>query len=119
MRICAATDRGFELRCRPLHATDIGLDALGDFAPLPTGAALLGHWTERLPEGQRVILQTLADGWPNALTKEEVAYKRLALASPDAATVASSLAESPAARASAAIHPPSSSGTLATPRAGP
>jgi hypothetical protein len=41
-------------------ATDAGLAALGDFEPLPTGAALLQHHLERLPRGERVVLEALA-----------------------------------------------------------
>ena len=53
--------------------TDDGLAALGSYDPLPTGPDLLDHWMRQLPKAERESLRTLADAYPNALTKEDVA----------------------------------------------
>lgn len=54
--------------------------ALGDFEPLPTGAALRAYWLERLPVGERVILQLLLEAYPAPLDRETLSdaseYKR-------------------------------------------
>ncbi len=48
-----------------VHATDAGIEALGDdFEPLPTGAALREHWLGRLPAGEAAVLRVLIDAWP-------------------------------------------------------
>lgn len=62
-------------------ATVAGVTKLGpDFKVLPTGAALLTHWMTRLPAGEKVVLSTLADAYPEALSREDVSvrtgYKR-------------------------------------------
>ncbi len=54
-----------ELDGRRIRATDEGVAALGDdFEPLPTGEALQRYWLDRLPDGERRILEILleADG---------------------------------------------------------
>lgn len=56
-----------------LDITDPGLEALGGFDPLPTGRDLLDHWLRQLGKAEREALRVLADAWPNALTKEDVA----------------------------------------------
>lgn len=63
-----------------LRATAEGIAALGsDFEPLPTGAALLEHWLDRLPEGERKILALVARG-RGAVSRDELSeltgYKR-------------------------------------------
>lgn len=55
-----------------LRATDAGLAALGDFEPLPTGAALLAYWCGRLGKAERLILEQLCEQYPNALTKDSL-----------------------------------------------
>lgn len=45
-------------------ATREGLDALGDFEPLPMGAALRDYWMGKLPTGERVILDLLVNVYP-------------------------------------------------------
>lgn len=53
--------------------TSRGLDALGPFDPLPTGAALLEHWLGELGNGgQARILRALADAFPAYLSKDEL-----------------------------------------------
>lgn len=53
--------------------TSAGLDALGEYTPLPTGQELLEHWLGQLARAPRLILETLAAAWPEPLSKDEVA----------------------------------------------
>jgi len=56
-----------------LVATAGGIAALGDgFAPLPTGEALRVHWLQRLPEGERRLLQALVEAYPPAVDREAI-----------------------------------------------
>lgn len=62
-------------------ATDAGLAALGsDFEELPTGAALLDYWLQRLPTGEQKILAALSRAHPEAVERdaleEETGFKR-------------------------------------------
>lgn len=64
-----------------LLCTDAGIDALGsDFEPLPTGDALLAWWRERLPEGERKVLDVLVAAYPasvgRATIDEATGYKK-------------------------------------------
>lgn len=53
--------------------TDAGLTALpADYEPLPTGRDLQSYWLNRLPEGERKILQVLIDAFPNAVERTEI-----------------------------------------------
>ena len=56
-----------------LTITEAGMEALGSWEPLPTGPALIDYWRGRLGKAERLILETLTQAFPNALTKEEVA----------------------------------------------
>ena len=58
-----------------LTITDAGIEALGSWEPLPTGSALVNYWRGRLGKAERLILETLTQVYPDALTKEEVAVK--------------------------------------------
>ena len=59
-----------------LVVTSDGVHALGpDFAPLPTGDALLQHWLGRLPEGERRILEVLVAAHPKAVDRDVVSEK--------------------------------------------
>jgi len=53
-------------------ATQAGVDALGDFEPLPVGDALRSYWLDRLPEGERKILETVARAYPKAVERERI-----------------------------------------------
>ncbi len=55
--------------------TEAGIQALGSWEPLPTGSALIDYWRNRLGKAERLILETLTQAFPDALTKEEVAAK--------------------------------------------
>ncbi len=55
-----------------LRITGAGMDALGSYDPLPAGRDLLEHWLRQLGRAERLILQTLADAFPAAMTKENL-----------------------------------------------
>jgi hypothetical protein len=62
-------------------ATEAGIIALGDnFQPLPTGYELQRHWLERLPEGERKVLEILVQAYPQAVDRDSLSeatgYKR-------------------------------------------
>lgn len=56
-----------------LVATEAGLKALGNWTPLPRGAALLAHWLNQLGKAERSILEVLAGRWPRTMLKSDVA----------------------------------------------
>jgi hypothetical protein len=58
-----------------LTITEAGIEALGSWEPLPTGLALIDYWRGRLGKAEGLILETLTQVFPDALTKEEVAAK--------------------------------------------
>lgn len=56
-----------------LYITQDGLDALGDFEPLPSGQQLLEHWLRELGQsGASRMLRTLADVYPRTMTNAEL-----------------------------------------------
>lgn len=57
-----------------ISITQAGLDT-GPYESLPTGKALLDHWMHQLNKAERAILSMLADLYPNALSKEEIAIR--------------------------------------------
>lgn len=63
-----------------INATQEGLDALGNYEPLPTGVALQEHLMRTLPEGERKMLKILIDAHPNAVERdvlsEQTGYQR-------------------------------------------
>jgi hypothetical protein len=58
-----------------LTITETGIHSLGSWEPLPAGSALIGYWNGRLGKAERLILETLTEAYPGALSKEEVAVK--------------------------------------------
>jgi hypothetical protein len=56
-----------------LTITEYGTQALGSWEPLPLGVALIDYWRSRLGKAERLILETLTQVFPKALSKEEVA----------------------------------------------
>ncbi|MEQ1891062.1 MAG: DUF87 domain-containing protein [Planctomycetota bacterium] len=69
MGVAGLTEQGGDR----ILATQAGLDALGsDFEPLPTGDALREHWLGRLPEGERRILELVAEVYPEPLDREAI-----------------------------------------------
>lgn len=62
-----------ETQGNTIVATERGIAALGDrFEPLPTGEALREHWIERLPGGERAVLQVVIGAWPQAVACEAI-----------------------------------------------
>ncbi len=61
-------------------ATEEGLAELGDFTPLPTGAALRQYWLNRLPAGETIVLSTVVEEFPASVSREQITvltgYKR-------------------------------------------
>lgn len=56
-----------------MRITDLGLDALGAFDPLPRGPELLGYWISDLGQGGASrILQALAEQYPRSVSKEDL-----------------------------------------------
>lgn len=60
---------------------EAGIQALGsDYQPLPTGPALQEYWRERLPEGERKVLEILLSAAgasiPREVIDENTGYKR-------------------------------------------
>lgn len=56
-----------------LAAMDAGIEALGaDFRPLPTGKALQEHWLQRLPQGERAVLEILIAAYPESVDREVI-----------------------------------------------
>jgi hypothetical protein len=53
--------------------TPAGLDALGRFDPLPTGAQLRTHWMGQLGKAERAALEVLTEAFPGAVSKEALA----------------------------------------------
>lgn len=53
--------------------TSQGVDALGDWQPLPTGRALLDYWVNELSKAEGLILRYLVDVSPRSKSKEDVA----------------------------------------------
>ncbi len=51
-------------------ASVLGIDALPDAQPLPTGAALQAYWIDRLPIGEKALLQVVLDAYPAAVTRD-------------------------------------------------
>jgi hypothetical protein len=58
-----------------LTICDAGIQALGSWEPLPMGSELIEYWRGRLGKAERSILEALAQAYPNAITKEEVAAR--------------------------------------------
>lgn len=53
-------------------ATDLGIGILGDFDPLPTGDALREYWLSELDEGGRRVLEVVANGYPDHVSREGI-----------------------------------------------
>jgi hypothetical protein len=55
--------------------TDAGVEALGDFEPLPSGPELVDYWmrSSQFGKAERAILGALIDAYPQPLTHDELA----------------------------------------------
>jgi len=75
------TERGFVEVNGKVSITDDGLAALGDYEELPFGAALYDYWMNRLPLGEKALLEVLCEsGAPTQIHRdvltERTGYKR-------------------------------------------
>lgn len=62
-------------RGEPILAAEAGLVALGEWEPLPEGAALISHWMSQLSRAESLALGVLLDAYPSSLTKTEIAER--------------------------------------------
>lgn len=74
-------EKGFvEANGQSVTPTEAGRAALPDYEPLPTGAALQDYWRDRLPDGERKVLEFLIGRYPDHAQREEIdeatGYKR-------------------------------------------
>jgi hypothetical protein len=57
-----------------ISITAEGVDALGEFEPLPTGEALVQHWMGQAGgQAHRAILEVLIDAYPRSLSADQIA----------------------------------------------
>lgn len=61
----------------PIVIHPVGLDAIGDFEPLPTGQALFAHWLSQVDRAGREVLTVLADVFPGSLSAQEIAARSM------------------------------------------
>lgn len=61
----------------PIGVTSAGLEALGDYDPLPTGAALVDFWLRQpqLGKAHRAILEALTKDYPDGLDRATLAER--------------------------------------------
>jgi hypothetical protein len=56
-----------------MRITDAGLQALGDYEPLPTGDALVQYWRQRLGDsGKRAIFDAVVTVYPESIDQNRV-----------------------------------------------
>jgi hypothetical protein len=55
-----------------VFASPAGTAALPNFQPLPTGEALQAYWLRILPQGERVILETLISVYPEDMARSDL-----------------------------------------------
>jgi hypothetical protein len=65
--------KGFIEGVDPITINDAGLDALGEYEPIPRGADLQTFWLSRLGKGEAAILRVLLEHHGSDLSREEVA----------------------------------------------
>lgn len=53
--------------------TAAGVEALGEYEPMPTGQALVTWWLAKLGKAERTFLEYIAGKYPAAVSKEELA----------------------------------------------
>lgn len=78
--IARVAARGYVTTAGKIVATAEGHAAMPDAEPLPTGEALQEFWRNRLPEGERKILDVLIEAYPEPVARdhldEPTGYKR-------------------------------------------
>jgi hypothetical protein len=56
-----------------ISASQEGIDLLGhDFEPLPTGSSLRQYWLQKLPLGERSVLEFLINHYPDSVSRDEI-----------------------------------------------
>lgn len=55
-----------------MQITQAGLDALGSFEPIPTGAELVEYWKRKLGKAERQAFEVLIASYPNDVDKDEL-----------------------------------------------
>ncbi len=74
--ISSLRTKGYIEGTADLAGTEAGLDALGEYEPLPTGEDLIAHWTGRLkPKAVRKVFECIAAAYPDEVTTDEVAER--------------------------------------------
>jgi archaellum component FlaG (FlaF/FlaG flagellin family) len=70
-------DKGFVRQdSDKIYATDEGIAILGsDFQPLPTGEALRQYWLEKLPPGEKAILECLISVYPSPMKRDDLSER--------------------------------------------
>lgn len=58
-----------------VEATQAGVEALGDYAPLPSGMELIDWWRRQLGKAERTILDVLVDAYPAAVPTQVIAER--------------------------------------------
>jgi hypothetical protein len=56
-------------------ATEAGLEALGDWEPLPSGRNLIDWWGGQLGKAERAILEVLVAEWPRSVPVADIAER--------------------------------------------
>lgn len=80
--IARLAQRGFvSIQGELVLSTSDGRTALGaDYEPLPTGEDLQRYWLERLPPGEKAVLEVALQAYPKAVTRDSIGeattYKR-------------------------------------------
>lgn len=64
-------------RGEPVQITTAGLEALGPYEPLPTGADLQNYWLRKLTESEARVLRPLLDVYPEGLSRDELAQRSM------------------------------------------
>lgn len=68
--------KGFiEQNSERVYATETGIQALGDFEPLPKGEALREHWLKNIAQGEAAILRVIIEGYPEHVDREYISER--------------------------------------------
>jgi len=55
--------------------TKTGIQALGNYEPLPTGPALRDYWLAKLGGGEQMLLKIVVEAHPREITKAQISEK--------------------------------------------
>ena len=65
-------EKGYIVAGDKITATDAGIAALPDFEPLPRGEALQSYWLQRLPVGEKAMLEQLIATYPQSVQRDQL-----------------------------------------------